>query len=61
MTQTTHPANVQAETRDLPPADGWRQVEHTGRARATCPCGLDTGYVPTREAGAAAQAHRSTA
>jgi hypothetical protein len=52
-----HKPNVQAETRDLPPVDGWRRVEHTGRARATCPCGLDTQYIPTTQATAAARSH----
>ncbi|MFJ9573583.1 hypothetical protein [Streptomyces bacillaris] len=52
-----HQPSVQAETRDLPPVDGWRRVERTGRARATCPCGLDTGMVPTSDAWGKATEH----
>jgi len=52
-----HNPHVEAETRELPPIDGWVRVEHTGRARATCPCGLDTGFIPTQEAWDIAASH----
>lgn len=52
-----HDPNVEAEIRETPPEDGWRCFERTGRARATCPCGLDTGYVPTAQACDTARSH----
>ena len=52
-----HPFRVHTETRELPPANGWREVEATGQARATCPCGLDTGYIPVADAWATARTH----
>ncbi|MER5892385.1 hypothetical protein [Streptomyces sp. NPDC001876] len=33
-------------------------AEHTGQARTTCTCGLDTGLIPTAEAITTARAHR---
>lgn len=52
-----HTVRVAVQTRDLPPVDGWRAVERTGQARTTCPCGLDTGLVPTTEAITTARTH----
>ncbi|RPK85076.1 hypothetical protein EES46_23320 [Streptomyces sp. ADI98-10] len=52
-----HKPNVQAETRDLPPENGWARAEHTGQARTTCPCGLDTGLIPTAQACDTARSH----
>lgn len=57
--ETQHPFNVQAQTRELPPVNGWRSHEATGQSRATCPCGLDTGYIPTADAWATARTHGS--
>lgn len=47
----THRFTFEAEVRELPPTPDqhgalWANYEHTGRARATCPCGHDTGMVP---------------
>lgn len=54
---TQHDPHVEAEIRDLPAEDGWRRCEQTGRARATCPCGLDTGFIPKQEAWGIAASH----
>lgn len=43
MTETLHSVHFQAETEERPPADGWRVVVPSGRARVSCRCGLDTG------------------
>lgn len=52
-----HVSNVQAEIRSLPPENGWARAEHTGQARATCPCGLDTGLIATAQAWDTAHSH----
>ncbi|MEV5131034.1 hypothetical protein AB0K87_11075 [Streptomyces sp. NPDC053705] len=52
-----HAFNVQAETRELLPVNGWRRYEATGKSCATCPCGLNTGYIPTADAWATARTH----
>ncbi|MHC3391309.1 hypothetical protein ACLQ2E_17915 [Streptomyces lavendulocolor] len=46
----THAPSITAELRDLPPVDGWRVSEQTGRARTTCPCGTDTGLTTKADA-----------
>lgn len=55
--ETQHAFSVQAETRELPPVNGWREVEATGQARATCTCGLDTGFIPVPDAWTTARTH----
>lgn len=50
-------AAIEMEIRDLPPEDGWRVVEKTGRASVTCPCGLDTGLVAATDALRTLQEH----
>lgn len=50
MTETLHSVHFQAETENHPPADGWRVVVPSGRARTSCRCGLDTGLADAAEA-----------
>ncbi|MFI9005090.1 hypothetical protein [Streptomyces sp. NPDC053541] len=40
-----------------PSQPGWAEYEHDGTMRAWCSCGLDTGWVATREAATAIRAH----
>lgn len=54
---TQHDPHVEAEVRETPPENGWRCFERTGRARVTCPCGLDTGMVPVGRAWGEGIAH----
>lgn len=50
-TTTAHALHFEKETRPLPPDVGnWKHWGATGRARTTCTCGLDTGWVRTAEA-----------
>lgn len=44
-----HHAYWNNELRPLPPEGDWARWEETGRARATCTCGLDTGWITTRK------------
>lgn len=46
------------ELRALEPVDGWSRSEHTGRACAVCPCGLNTGFIDKAEAGDAYRKHQ---
>lgn len=56
-----HKPSLVTEVRELPPEGGWARYEHTGRACVVCPCGLNTGWVVQRHAGALYTAHpRST-
>lgn len=55
-----HALRFEKETRPLQPdAEGWKRWEATGRARATCTCGLDTGWVRTAEAVQAGTEHHA--
>ena len=39
------------EIRELEPTpDGWIRGEPTGRTTVVCPCGLNTGWIPSAEA-----------
>jgi len=49
--------DLTVEIRDLTPQEGWRVVETTGQTRVTCPCGLDTGLIPTLDGVRIAQDH----
>lgn len=52
-----HSIILQAEFTEVPPHDDGERVELTKRARVSCTCGLDTGYIPTEEAKEAARQH----
>jgi hypothetical protein len=52
-----HSPQIVVELRDLPPKEGWRVIERTGRATVTCPCGLESGPIAAPEALRALQEH----
>lgn len=55
-----HRLNLHREVEDVPDPEltaQWRERRLTGKARAICACGLDTGIVPSSEATAAFQRH----
>lgn len=54
-----HTPQIAAEIRQLPPQDGWATYEATGRACVTCPCGLNTGWIPRLTASAQTRTHAS--
>jgi hypothetical protein len=55
-----HALRFEKETRPLQPTpDGYARYERTGRARATCTCGLDTGWIATAEAVRAGKEHHT--
>ena len=52
-----HQPTLIPELRSLPPKDGWACYEQTGRAAAVCQCGLNTGFINTRDACQRAAGH----
>lgn len=53
-----HEPHLVPEIRTLAPDEnGWARHEKTGRACAVCPCGLNTGFVDSRQATDAYRSH----
>lgn len=59
-TTVVHALRFEKETRPLQPdAEGWKRWQATVRARTTCRCGLDTGWLRTAEAVRVGKEHQA--
>ncbi|RKN61875.1 hypothetical protein D7231_31885 [Streptomyces klenkii] len=56
---TAHVLTIEREALELPSEDGWAMHVPGPHARATCSCGLDTGWTPAARAHRTFDAHRS--